>query len=228
MKLTAQLAALLLVAIPAMVAAAPVAAPGTALVAREVGEIAEIPEIGEIGETVEINDIDDIDFDNFGDEDEINDVDDIDEDEEDEDEEEELEEEFLEPEGEIEDVTRRADPTILFAREGERDCGAPVPTNAADRAIYDGHMRDMAAATTRAHQGESMCKQSEWTAARKNKQTKQRVKDKCIAGYTQCIPARQAANNACKAAGGTISAGHKKSVTFCQNKLKEWQKKSVN
>lgn len=66
----------------------------------------------------------------------------------------------------------------------EATCNAPRPKDAAKLREYNAKMSEMAAATVKAHQGEQKCKSGEFISS-KNKQVKERVKNNCVAGYTQ-------------------------------------------
>lgn len=71
-----------------------------------------------------------------------------------------------------------------------------------------------------------MCKPGDFIKS-KNKQEKQRIKDKCVDGYTICVTQRKKANQACKDMGGTVDQGHKDALKFCQDKKKEWSGKKI-
>lgn len=63
-------------------------------------------------------------------------------------------------------------------------CNAVKPTTDRKKLdLYNLKFREMKAATSKAHEGEDMCKDKEWAAANKTKRAT--IKSNCIKGYTQ-------------------------------------------
>lgn len=77
----------------------------------------------------------------------------------------------------------------LFTRDG-MTCNPPKPKDDKERQKQNEALAKMRAATQKAHAGENMCKSPNGPAdfnKSKNKQVRERIKQKCIDGYTQYV-----------------------------------------
>jgi hypothetical protein len=81
------------------------------------------------------------------------------------------------------EFSKRDEGIEIFAREKACDA-VRDPKDKVKQKKYDDKMKEMSAATVKAHQGENMCKPGDFIKE-KNKQIKERIKNKCIDGYDQ-------------------------------------------
>ncbi|EUC39582.1 hypothetical protein COCMIDRAFT_10336 [Bipolaris oryzae ATCC 44560] len=117
----------------------------------------------------------------------------------------------------------------VFARDNPT-CNPVFSKDAKVKEEQEKQLQKMKDLTKEYHAAEKKCPSNAITTFTKkggDKNAKEVLKKKCIAGYTECALKRQEANKACVAAGGQSDEGHKQAVQFCKAKASEWRARKI-